>query len=533
MQRVLLLTIVLVMLTACAPFQQRGLHTPKDPSGGETVALRPDPSRPGDSNPQLAVVPVPESAGDSVDQAPLSPQEESALETEPQIHFALDGPETKEMEFYFLYYTRTHRETFQRWLKRAEPYLPYIREHFVSRGLPEELIYLPFAESGFNPWAYSRAGAAGLWQFMPFTGKHYGLQVDWWIDERRDPYLSTRAAADYLEKLYKDFGDWYLALAAYNAGEGRIARALSSSGCDNFFDLVNGENTLKQETRHYVPKFLAILKIIRNLESLGFEPLNLDGSVEPVRLEVKGGSDLLALSASCGLTWEEFRRFNPSYRKMISPPDTTSAVYLPKEKKEQALAYLEKPESRPLAGFTRHKVKPGESMWAISKRYDVPIDVIRKLNEKKTTTLRPGEWLMVPGKASASVADSTERTKALARERSNYVVKSGDTVWSIAQSSGISVSTLLKANGLSNPRALKVGQKLHIPSASGTTTRVATKSGQKTEAGRLVQYQVREGDTLWSIARKFGVSHKELQTWNGLKDTALIRPGDSLKVYVR
>jgi membrane-bound lytic murein transglycosylase D len=304
---------------------------------------------------------------------------------------------------------------------------------------------------------------------MPFTAQRYGLQVDWWIDERRDPYLSTRAAADYLEKLYKDFGDWYLALAAYNAGEGRIARALSSSGCDNFFDLVNGENTLKQETRHYVPKFLAILKIIRNLESLGFEPLNFEGSVEPVRIEVKGGSDLLALSASCGLSWEEFRRFNPSYRKMISPPDTTSAVYLPREAREQALAYLEKPEARPHAGFTRHKVKSGESLWAISRRYDVPIDVIKKLNEKTTATLRPGEWLMVPGKASPSIADSTERTKTLARERSNYVVKSGDTVWSIAQSSGISVSTLLKANGLNNPRNLKVGQKLHIPSASGAT----------------------------------------------------------------
>jgi membrane-bound lytic murein transglycosylase D len=533
MKRVLILFFAFVMLSACAPLHRKSTPPPQD------LAIHPTELPPAggllddEGLPSASELIVDEEIDGEVDGTPLSPQEEIALETQPQIHFDLDGLEIKEMEFYFLYYTRKNRDTFQRWLKRAEPYLPYIRDHFAARGLPEELIYLPFAESGFNPWAYSHAGAAGLWQFMPYTGQRYGLNVDWWIDQRRDPYLATKAAADYLEKLHKDFGDWYLALAAYNAGEGRIARALSSSGCDNFFDMVNGKTTLKKETKHYVPKFLAILKIIRNLESLGFDPLNMDPAAVPARIEVKGGTDLLALSGSCGMSWDEFRRYNPSFKRMISPPEMTSTVYLPLDKEAKALAYLEKPEATPHAGYTRHKVRSGESLWVISRRYDVPIAIIKKLNEKASNTLRPGEWLMVPGRNTATAANTLERTRTVARERSNYVVQPGDTLWSIANSSGISVSTLLKANGLNNPKTLQIGQKIHIPSASGTPTRLATTTSPKTDAGRIVQYQVKTGDTLWGIARKFGVSHQDLQAWNDLKGNAHIRPGDSLKVFVR
>jgi membrane-bound lytic murein transglycosylase D len=533
MNRLLFLTLAVFILSACAPLHQKD----KSASGKLGIPTLESPLSEGlpedEELPSTSEIVDQENLQEELDRSPLSPQEEIALETQPHLHFDLDSIETEEIEFYFRYFTRNHKDTFQRWLKRSEPFLPHIKEHFASRGLPEELIYLPFAESGFNPWAYSRAGAAGMWQFMPNTGRHYGLTVDWWIDERRDPYLATRAAADYLEKLYKDFGDWYLALAAYNAGEGRIARALTSSGCDNFFDMINGKTTLKQETRHYVPKFLAILKIVRNLEALGFEPLNLENHEEPARFDVKGGTDLLALSGASGMSWDEFRRYNPSFRRMISPPETTSAVYLPLERQAKALAYLEKPEATPHVGYTRHKVVSGESLWIISRRYDVPIDIIKKLNDKSSNTLHPGEWLMVPGRSTATAADSLQRTKTVARERSNYTVQRGDTLWGIANSSGVSVSTLLKANGLTNARTLQVGQKIYIPSTSGTTTRVATQGKGQTEIGRLVQYQVRSGDTLWGIARKFGVTHHQLQAWNDLKGKAHIRPGDRLTVYVR
>ncbi|MFP4315235.1 MAG: LysM peptidoglycan-binding domain-containing protein [Desulfovibrionales bacterium] len=465
---------------------------------------------------------------------PLSPQEETALETEPEIRLDLDVVETKEMEHYFLYFTRKNHNIFQKWLKRAEPYLPYIKAHFKAEGLPEDLIYLPFVESGFNPWAYSRAGAAGMWQFMPYTGKMYGLQVDWWMDERRDPYMATHAAATYLKKLYNDFGDWYLALAAYNAGEGRIARALASSGCDNFFDMVNGKQTLKLETRHYVPKFLAILKIVRNLESLGFEPLTIAEEDEFVMLEVKGGTDLLELAKSCGYTWDEFRKMNAAYRRMVSPPDRTSRIYVPREKLQLAQSYLEKPQSRQ-AGYFRHKVAGGDSWWRISRKYDVPINILKTMNDRRSNLLRPGEYVLVPGHSTAVASTSVETIRKIAKERSNYVVRKGDTLWAISQATGVSVQTLHKANGLSHARTLQVGQKIYIPSTSTPPTRVATSGSTAPSSDiplRLVQYQVRNGDTLWDIARKFGVSHKDLQAWNDLHGSAFIRPGDNLKVYV-
>ena len=178
----------------------------------------------------------------------------------------------------------TRRGVMESWLKRAQRYLPHTGR-FLAEGLPEDLIYLPFAESGFNPFALSRSGASGVWQFMPGTGKHYGLTVDDWIDERRDPYASTEAAIKYLKKLYADFGDWSLALAAYNAGEGKIGRALAKTGCEDYFSLCEASDDLREETKLYVPKFLALVKIAGNLEELGFEPGF--SSVVPVKVQVK------------------------------------------------------------------------------------------------------------------------------------------------------------------------------------------------------------------------------------------------------
>ncbi|MFW6324077.1 MAG: LysM peptidoglycan-binding domain-containing protein [Desulfovibrionales bacterium] len=461
----------------------------------------------------------------------LSPQEETALETQPAIHFDLDGLEIKEMEHYFLYFTRRNKTTFQKWLKRSEPFLPYIQAHFAARGLPPDLVYLPFAESGYNPWAYSRAGAAGLWQFMPYTGRKFDLQVDWWIDERRDPYLATEAAASYLELLYEKFDDWYLALAAYNAGEGRIARALAKSGCDNIFDLAKNRGLLPLETRHYVPKFLAILKIIRNLETLGFETLQSNGAPAPEMIEVKPGTDLLALADACSINWKDFRHMNPAFRRMVSPPDQTARVYLPTEKVEVAKAHLEDESSRKYAGYTRHRIASGESWWRISRRYDVPVSILKKLNNRRSNILRPGEWVLVPGHSRQTASASLSKKRMIAMQRSNYVVQKGDTLWDISRATDIPVKTILEANGMQNARNLRTGQKLYIPHSSEKPTRVA-----KTEppvSARLVEYRVKRGDTLWDIARMFGVKYQDLQAWNEIDGKNYIQPGDNLKVYVQ
>jgi len=239
-----------------------------------------------------------------LDEAPLTAEEQEALQTEPELAFELDAMETQEVLNHFRYFTHHEqgRKHFTVWLERSERYLPYVRRVFAERGLPLDLVYLPFVESGYNPKAISRAGASGMWQFMPFTGKKFGLEVGWWVDERNDPYKATHAAADYLTVLYAEFGDWYLALAAYNAGEGRIRRAIQSTGCDDFFDLSKQQRYssskrrqipyLPKETRNYVPKLIAVLKIMRNLDELGFEQPDWGQEQDLVQVRVRPKSEM-------------------------------------------------------------------------------------------------------------------------------------------------------------------------------------------------------------------------------------------------
>lgn len=453
----------------------------------------------------------------------LTSAEEKVLETEVGFDFFLDAQETQAMENYFKMYTHTHRETFEKWLKRSETFLPFIQSVFRERGIPEDLSYLPFAESGFNAWAYSRAGAAGLWQFMPATGRHYGLRVDWWMDQRRDPYLSTHTAADYLEKLYGDFNDWYLALAAYNAGEGRVARALKRSGHDNYFDLIKGPY-LARETRNYVPKFLAILKIVNNLEELGFEPINLDNAPHLKDLKLKAGTDLLALSRTCSLDWEEFNRLNPAFRRQVAPSDSEVVVRIPAKSYEMAVSFLESPDSRPYAGFQRYRVSRGDSWWRIAGRFGVPMSVLKAVNNTSSDLLKPGQHVIVPASGTSGRAVASATTKEYAQKRATYIVRKGDTLSHISKEFRVNLNTLMASNGISNPRSLKAGQKLYIPGP--------TKSAQD-GSGRQVNYRVRKGDTLWDIARRFGVHATDLQRWNGISGSQVIRPGDNLKVLVR
>jgi len=519
------------------------------------------------------------------DQQSLSPQEKEALQTEPEIHFELDIRETQTLHDYFIYYTQKKKKTFQQWLKRAEPYLPYIRKVFTEKGLPQDLVFLPFAESGFNPWAYSHAGAAGMWQFIPGTGRRYGLRVDWWMDERRDPYQATHAAADYLSKLYDQFQDWYLVLAAYNAGEGRVAWALRKSGENCYFDLINSRRYLHRETRNYVPKFLAILKIVRNLEKLGYEPLKWDAQAQPTQVEVKGGTDLLALAQAMDLEWSDFRQRNPAFRRMASPPDSTSPVYLPRARKAKALAFLDSPRSRPYAGFSRHRIRSGDSWWRLSRRYGVPIRVLKRVNQTSSNLLRPGQSVLIPGTKAAyrlgeqppsdgvysvrsgdslweiarrfdtrvsalrranQLTSNTlqvgqkltipglsgqEQTRTIARRRANYTIQKGDTLWGLSQRYGVSLQTLQQANGLHASATLHIGSGLYIPDL---THAQAEKTRQQAQAAhqKLVRYQVKKGDNIWNIARKFGVNTRQLLAWNNLSPHQLIHPGDQIKVYV-
>ncbi|MCJ2165974.1 MULTISPECIES: lytic transglycosylase domain-containing protein [unclassified Pseudodesulfovibrio] len=477
----------------------------------------------------------------------LTQTEQAVLNQRFGLLFDLESHETAEVELFFSYFNHKARKTVVRWLERSQPYLPYVRRVFTQYGLPQDLVLLPFVESGYNVKAYSWAGAGGMWQFMKGTGRLYGLQSNWWIDERRDPYKATDAAARHLRDLYDKFGDWYLALAAYNAGEGKISRALKQADCDDFFELteknrkLSGRTRLKKETRHYVPKFIAISKIFQNLDSLGYEPVSWEMEEEIAPVKVPAGTDLLALARAGGMTWSEFHEYNPAFRRQVSPPNMEATAYLPVAKADKMIAYLADPGSRPYAGYTRYRVRSGDSWWRISSRYGVPINVLKSVNNTRSNTLRPGQYVMVPGNGAgktvtasapaSSSSSSKAETRAIAAKRGNYVVHSGDTLWSISQVFGTTVSTLKKANGLRS-NSLKVGQKLYIPNSTNEATKQAVKDAEKVKT-QLVQYKVRRGDNLTTISEKFGVTVSDLRRWNSLNSRGTIYAGQKLKVYVQ
>ena len=496
-----------------------------------------------DLEPELSAVPLtpgqigtllePEVNEPLASQVPtLTPEQRRILSEKSGLDFDLDLFDSREVERYFAYYTGPARETFARWLKRAQIYLPYVRDSLQRNGLPQDLAMLPFAESGYNPDAYSWAGAGGMWQFMPYTGRKYGLTVDWWVDERRDPRMATEAASKYLAFLNDMFGDWYLALAAYNAGEGKIARALEGSNSEDLFDLLNNNNRLsrkarlKTETQHYVPKFVAITKIFQNLEALGFEPVRWDVAPKLETVRVPGGTDLLALAKSGGLTWDEFHALNPVFRRQVSPPDRQVTVFIPVAKKQPMLAYLDNPSIRPYEGFLTHQVAKGDSLRSLSRRYSVPQEVLSQLNG---TTLQPGEYVMIPASSTGESMPekaSSRKTSKIANERANYVVGKSDNMWSITRKFKVSAKTLLVANGLSNSKSIKPGMKLYIPDSDDKSSKKTSRQAAKARE-QVVRYTVQAGDTLYALSRKFGVTPDDIKGWNKIKGTD-IRPGDNL-----
>ncbi len=469
----------------------------------------------------------------------LTPEEQKVLQSNNGIYFNLDEHDTKEVRQYFGFFTHKARKTFARWLDRSEPFLPYVRQVLSENDMPQDLAMLPFAESGYNAWAYSRAGAAGMWQFMPYTGRKYGLRVDWWVDERRDPYKSTKSAIEYLKVLHNMFGDWHLALAAYNAGEGKIGRALKKTGCDNFFDLTKNNYKLsyryrlRAETKNYVPKFIAISKIFKNLEELGFDNIDWNNGMKVETVKVPGGTDLLALAKACGMKWKEFHHLNPHFRRQVSPPDGVINAYLPERVMADASDYLESPSSRPFAGYKRYKIRSGDSWYRIANRYGIPVAVLKSVNNRKSNLIKPGQYIMIPGKGSSTAVyePKTSKTRRAAQSRANYRVQKGDTLWDIASRYSVNVKTLKRANGLYSNK-LKIGQKLYIPDNNARSSARSIAKAENVKQ-QLVRYRVRRGDNLWKIARRFGVKVSSLMEWNSLNSKSIIKPGDNIKVYVQ
>lgn len=430
-----------------------------------------------------------------------------------------------------------HQTYLDRTFTRAAPYMHYIAEEVQARQMPMEIALLPVVESAFQPFAYSRSRAAGIWQFIPGTATLYGLKINWWYDGRRDIHASTHAALTYLQKLHTQFnGDWLLALAAYNSGEGTVGRAIAKNESlglgTRFWDL-----DLPQETRSYVPRLLAIADIVERPEKYGLTIRSIPN--KPLLKQVNIGSQLdLAIAADmAGLTLEQLYTFNPGFNRWATAPNGPHRLLLPLEKADAFKAKLATLSTAQRMVWTRHEIKRGESLGKIANHYKTTVAAIQRANKLNGNTIHPGQELMIPMASRANQeyllsADQrlvTKQGSAKGKEKSVYTVRNGDTLWNIANKNNIAVRTLASWNEMSPKDTLRKGQKLVIWKEGRQST---TRTSQADRTTQKVKYRVRDGDSLARISQKFNVTVRDLREWNPNVRGKHIQPGQQLLVYV-
>lgn len=484
--------------------------------------------------------------------------------------------QNKYVDQWVKYFTGKGRKHMVRYLARSSRYLPMMKNTLRENGLPEELVYVALIESGFSPVAHSHANAVGYWQFIRGTGKRYGLRIDGLIDERRDPVLSTKAAAEYFKALYGIFGDWHLALAGYNAGENRIQRAVTRHYTRDFWKLVEKRRSFARETKHYVPKFIAAAMIAEQPEKYGFTDVEYQDPLSYDTVELKNPISLSRLAQNLNVEVEELKLLNPKFRGDYVPISRGSetVIRLPVGRANDALAAVPlSVSSEPVQVVTNdyffHRIRRGDNLSMIAKRYRTSVSKLRRLNNlSNRALLRVGSRLRVPdpgGGAIYTAEGEGPRSKvrriqaSLGGTKEVHVVRRGENLTTIARRYGTSVARLLKINNLSKRTTLKVGQKIRIIANSesskevrSATRRVASivrkeaaarkkKSSSKVakanaranKATRVAAqsiHRVRRGETLLGIARKYNVRLSQLAKANSVKTNHEVRTGYKLVI---
>jgi len=396
-----------------------------------------------------------------------------------------------------LFQTRL-RPSFEKWLSRSGRYIPMMQEILREYKLPEDLVYLSLIESGFNPKAFSRSRASGVWQFIKGTGKHYGLRIDRWIDERRDPVKATHAAAKYLTDLYKRFGSWPLAFAGYNAGEGRVSRAIRRVKSTDFWKL-RRYRIIRRETKNYVPKFMAAMMIAKDPGRYLFD-VRYENPWKYDEVEIKRATYLSSIAKNAGISLKELKSFNPELKRDITPPRASGyLIKLPPGKKTTFLAnYSPDKEPEILVGRNfKHRVRRGETITSIARRYGVSIDLLLETNQlHRKSIIRTGQHLLV--------SDGW-------RDGDKHRIRRGETISTIAVSYNVSMSHLLEVNQLHKRSIIRAGDTLIIPVD-------------------IRKHRIRRGETIGVIARKYSVRARDLLKVNRLKKGSVILAGKTLLI---
>jgi membrane-bound lytic murein transglycosylase D len=424
----------------------------------------------------------------------------------------------------------------ERVFQRGQRYMYHVVTEVEARGMPLEFALLPVVESAYEPFAYSVSRAAGLWQFIPDTGRRFGLKQDWWFDGRRDVIESTRAALDYLQALHDQFdGDWLLAIAAYNVGENTVQRELDYNRAHgkpaDFWHL-----KLPAETRAYVPKLLAMKRLMAEPERYGLEFAAIPNEPYFAVIDTNSQIDLKIAAQLAGTSYDELVALNPGYNRWATDPDGPHRMLVPIDNADGFEAALKTllPEDR--VRFAVHEVARRETLAMIARQYGTSAAVISKINDLKGGQVTAGESLKIPeisGQLPDKVLLAASRvdrpqTDLGGRKQHQivYRVRSGETLSSIARRHGMPVSTLARLNNLGAADTLVKGQRLVIK-ASARRYR-----DEGAQSGRRVLYTVHRGDTVYSISRQFQVSVPQLKTWNGLNQHHQIRAGQRIVMYV-
>ncbi|HCH33354.1 MAG TPA: lytic transglycosylase [Oceanospirillaceae bacterium] len=430
-----------------------------------------------------------------------------------------------------------HQEYMHRVTTRASRYYHYVLHTTLDQSLPAEIALLPIIESGFDPFAYSPGRAAGAWQFIPNTGRVFGLKQNWWYDGRRDIVKSTHAAHKYLSQLHKMFnGDWLLAIASYNGGQGTVLKAIKrnkkAGKPTDFWSL-----DLPKETMNYVPKLLAVAKVVA--QTAGTKTLfSIKDEAYFEAIDVGSQIDLAQAADMAEITTDEIYRLNPGFNQWATDPQGPHQLLIPVAHVQRFNTALENQPANQRVAWERYKIQPGDSLLKLAHRYHVSVDLLRTINNIDGNMIRAGKTLMIPIASQAAAAYTLSaaqrvinRQKQIAQtqasNRISHIVKSGDSLWKIAKQYKVSVSEVARWNKIGTKSVLQIGDKINVwPRATaqklGTVQRNVIKK---------LSYKVRSGDNLSAIAYRFSVTVKDIQKWNqALKK--YLQPGQKLTLYV-
>ena len=431
----------------------------------------------------------------------------------------------------------THPTHLDRVSKRGARYLYYIVDELEKAGLPTEIALLPIVESGFDPFGYSHGRASGPWQFIPSTGQMYGLDQTWWYDGRRDIIGSTQAAIAYLTRLHKMFdGDWLHALASYNSGEGTVMRAIRKNKAagkpTDFWSL-----DLPKETRAYVPKLIALAKIIKNPEKYNYSTYFIPNKPYFEVVNIGGQIDLAQAAEMADVSIDEVYLLNPGFNQWATSPDGPHRLLMPVSKAKQFRTRLAEIPSKDRVTWVRYTVKAGDNLLLVAKQHNTTVNVLQDVNKISSTMIRVGQELMIPvagNKIESYTLSSHQRllakqSKSPTRNRIkvNHTVASGDSLWLIANKYDVDTKTLARWNNMGLGDTLRPGKKLVIwlePKQQKSNARSVVKK---------VIYTIRPGESLALVANKFKVSINDIQKWNPkVSSQKYVQPGDKVTLLV-